>query len=175
MRKPKIHPKYGINLVGINFRERWNILEHATKEEIETYVSNVKHVKKVKQDLPRTATWWERKQKTVNETVQNTYFRKLWRVRHSQTFQKDKIYRVDRNIPRYSTKLGPSTGDGYATSYHFERQRKHNLNKNDMLILTKTDEMGNLYFMKLNEITAPHPYVFNRDNANLGYIVPVEA
>ena len=173
MRKPKTHPKYGINLVGISFRERWNIVEHATKEELETYSNNVKRIKEIK--VLNEGTWWERKQKTVNESVQNTYLRKTWRVRHSKTFETDKIYRMDRHIQRYNTKLGPSTGEGYATSYQFERQRKHVLFEGDLVILTKRDEMGNLYFSKVSEITATHPYVFNRDNANLGYIVPVEA
>ena len=82
---------------------------------------------------------------------------------------------MDRNLARWNTKLGPTSGDGFATSYQFERDRKHMLSDGDLLILTKRDDMGNLYFSKINEITAAHPYVFNRDNANLGYIVPVEA
>ena len=48
IRKPKIHPKYNINLVGISFRERWNIVEFATKSELETYIANFKHIKKSK-------------------------------------------------------------------------------------------------------------------------------
>ena len=48
------------------------------------------------------------------------------------------------------------------------------LDKNDIVILTKVGEMGNLYFAKASEINAPHPYVFNRENANLGYIRKVE-
>ena len=39
IRKPRVHPVYGTNLVGINFRERWNIVETATKVEIETYIT----------------------------------------------------------------------------------------------------------------------------------------
>ena len=48
------------------------------------------------------------------------------------------------------------------------------LNKNDIVMLTKIDEMGNLYFTKASEIDAKHPYVFNRENAYLGFILPVE-
>lgn len=172
MRKPKIHPKYNINLVGINFRERWNIVEHATKQELETYIANDKRIKEMK--ALNEGSWWDRRKKTVNERTQNTYLRKVWRVRQSLTFETDKIYRMDRSIARWSTKLGPSTGEGFATSYQFEKEKKHALWAGDLLILTKRDEMGNLYFSKINEITAAHPYVFNRDNANLGYIVPVE-
>ena len=174
MRKPKTHPKYKINLVGINFRERWNIVQHATKEELETYIENYKHIKTSRLNN-LDGSWWARKQRVVNELTQNIYLRKVWRVRHSKSFETDKIYRMDLNIARYNTKLGPSTGEGLAISYQFERQMKHALFNGDLLILTKRDEMGNLYFSKVNEITAAHPYVFNRDNANLGYIVPVEA
>jgi len=173
IRKPRVHPIYQINLVGINFRERWNIVETATKEELETYIKNSNHVKK--QRTLHSGSWWETRQTTVDARIQNTYFRKLWRTRFSQAFEKDKIYRMDRNLARWNTKLGPTTGNGFATSYQFERERKHVLSDGDLLILMKRDEMGNLYFSKINEITAAHPYVFNRDNANLGYIVPVEA
>ena len=174
MRKPKIHPKYNISLVGINFRERWNIVEYATKEEIETYIKNARHIKQIKQDYADNMSWWDMKQKTINESVQNTYLRKVWRVRHSQSFTSDVIYRVRRNIPRWNTKLGPRNGNGLAVAYQYERNRSHVLNKGDLLTLTRKDEMGNLYFIKLDEITAPHPYVFNRDNANLAYVIPVE-
>ena len=174
MRKPKIHPRFFINLVGTNFRERWNVVEHATKDELENYISNTKHIKKIKIEH-WGKNWWQQKQMTINESVQNTYMRKIWRIRHSKTFKKDVIYRVDRNIARWNTKLGPTTGEGFATTYQFERERKHSLNKGDLLTLTKVDEMGNLYFIKIDNVTAPHPYVLNRENANLAYHVPVEA
>ena len=175
MRKPKIHPKYGIELYGINFRERWNVLQHATKEELCIYIANHEHVKKAKRDYQSRHSWWERKTRIINESTQNIYLRKLWRKRHSESFQKDVLYRVDRKIARWNTKLGPSRGDGLATSYHFDRNRDQQLNKDDILILLKVDEMGNLYFSKVNQIAAKHPYVFNRENANLGYIVPLES
>lgn len=172
MRKPKIHPVYGTSLVGINFRERWNIVQNATKEELETYISNCAHIDNHKRNLDDS--WWVRKQKTVNESVQNTYLRKLWRKRHSESFQFDVLYRVDRNIARWNQKLAPKTGDGLATSYHFDRDRNFRLCKDDIIVLTKIDEMGNLYFAKIDEIHASHPYVFNRDNGQLGWILPVE-
>ena len=173
IRKPKIHPVYNINLVGINFRERWNIVEYATKEEIESYIRNFKHIKLARQKN-WGSTWWELKEKTVNEATQNVYLRKLWRKRHSESFQQDILYRVDKNIARWSTKLGPIGGDGIGTAYHFDRQRNHRLSKNDILMLTRVDEMGNLYFMKASEVDAKHPYVFNRDNAQLSFIIPVD-
>lgn len=175
MRKPKYHPTYKIELVGINFRERWNVVQQATKEELECYIANFRYIKKEKSDNRENGkSWWEQKQTTINESTQNNFLRKLWRKRHSETFQKDVLYRVDRNIARWNQKLGPKTGEGLATSYHFDRHRSHFLKVNDMVVLTKVDEMGNLYFAKINEINAPHPYVFNRDNAQLGWILPLK-
>jgi len=174
IRKPKLHPNYGINLVGINFRERWNIVEYATKIEIETFIKNLKHIKQSKSDREGTKDWWTRKQEIINEQVHNNHLRKLWRKRHSESFQKDVLYRLDRNIQRWNQKLGPKTGEGIMTSYHLDRHRNFKLNKDDIVILTKVDELGNLYFSKISEINAPYPYVFNRENAQLGWILPVE-
>ena len=174
MRKPKIHPTYGTNLVGINFRERWNVVEYATKEEICRFIYNHDHIKRTRRNLSGDTrrNWWDRKQAVVNETTQNTYLRKLWRKRHSESFQQDVLYRVDRNIRRWNIKLGPKMGDGISVSYHFDRNNQ-GLSKNDILIFTKRDEMGNLYFAKADEIDAPNPYVFNRENAQLGWILPL--
>ncbi len=173
MRKPKIHPQYGISLVGTNFRERWNVVQNATKQELEIYISNCKTIEENKRK--KDVHWWERKQKTINESTQNIYLRKVWRKRHSETFQNNVLYRVDRNIARWNTKLGPKTGEGIATCYHFDRSRNFSLQKDDIIILTKRDEMGNLYFSKASDISAQFPYVFNRDNAQLGWILPVES
>ena len=173
IRKPKIHPKWpDINLVGINFRERWNVVEYATKEEICRYIANHEHIKGIKSVSHRT--WWERKQEVVNETTSNNYLRKLWRKRYSESFKKDVLYRVDRNIRRWNLKLGPKFGDGLAVSYHYTRVAT-GLNINDLLLLTKVDEMGNLYFMKADAVDAPNPYVFNRENAQLGWILPIKS
>ena len=173
IRKPKVHPNYGISLVGINFRERWNIVEYATKEEIQTYIKNAKHIKQSRKDN-WGSDWWSRKQAVINEQAQNNYLRKLWRKRHSESFQKDVLYRLDRTIQRWNQKLGPKTGEGLMTSYHFDRHRTFRLEKDDIVVLTKVDELGNLYFSKISEISAPYPYVFNRDNAQLGWILPVD-
>jgi len=174
IRKPKIHPKYGLDLVGINFRERWNIVEYATKEELCRYIANYEHINKIKRNY-YDKSWWDQKTAVINQSTQNNYLRKLWRKRHSESFQKDVLYKVSKNIARWSTKLGPTYGDGLATSYHFDRSRQLQLVKNDIIILLKVDELGNLYFAKISEINAPHPYAFNRDNANLGFIVQVES
>jgi len=173
MRKPKIHPIYEINMVGINFRERWNVVQYATKDELETYITNTNHIKKKKLESTTARDWWSRKQSVVNESTCNNYLRKLWRKRHSESFDKDVLYRVDRNIRRWNLKLGPKFGEGIAVSYHFSRDMS-GLNKGDVLVYTKTDEMGNLYFQRVDQIDAPNPYVFNRENAQLGWILPVK-
>ena len=119
IRKPKTHPTYGTNLIGINFRERWNIVMFATKDELETYIDNFNHIKHVKRET-WGMDWWTKKEAMVNESTQNIYFRKLWRKRHSESFQKDILYRVDRKIQRWNLKLAPKTGEGIASSYHFD-------------------------------------------------------
>ena len=173
IRKPKKHPEYGISLVGINFGERWNVVQYATKGELETYISNYKHIKDQKNDLGQT--WWIRRNNTINETTQNIYMRKTWRKRHSEAFQQDKLYRLDKNVARWSTKLGPTEGEGIATAWYFDRHQTQKLQKGDIVMLTKVDEMGNLYFAKADQIDAKHPFVFNRDNAQLSYVVPLDS
>ena len=42
-------------------------------------------------------------------------------------------------------------------------------------MLTKVDEMGNLYFVKADDVDAKHPFAFNRDNAQLSYVVPLDS
>ena len=173
IRKPKTHPEYKIDLVGINFRERWNIVEYATKEELETYIANYKHIEVEKRDYDRH--WWDRRESMINETTQNNYLRKLWRKRHSESFQKDVLYRVDKSIARWSVKLGPKQGDGIGSAWMFDRHRTQSLLKGDILMLTKIDEMGNLYFVKANDVDARYPYVFNRDNVQLSYVLPLDS
>ena len=178
VRKPKIHPQYKMSLVGINFRERWNIVQYATKEEICRYIANFEHIKTKKRNNREANTrnsWWEQKMEVVNESTQNVYLRKLWRKRHSESFETKQLYQVQKNIARWSTKLSPTFGDGLNTAYHFDRSRGVLLRKGDIIVLTRVDEMGNLYFSKINDIAAAHLFVFNRDNAHLGFIMPMSA
>lgn len=171
IRKPKIYN--GLKLVGINFRERWNVVEHATIDELKLYINNFNYIKKEQfENLDKS--WWDRRQAIINERIQNVHLRKVWRKRHSESFKPEILYRVDRNIARWNTKLGPSSGEGLATAYQFERTRDHTLIKDDIVVLTKTDEMGNLYFAKISDINSKHPYVFNRDNAQLSWILPID-
>ena len=144
IRKPKKHPTYGMSLVGINFGERWNVVQYATKRELEIYISNYKHIKDQKNDLGKT--WWQRRNNTINQSTQNIYMRKTWRKRHSEAFQQDKLYRLDKNIARWSTKLGPTEGEGIAPAWYFDRQQTQKLQKGDIVMLTKVDEMGNPIF-----------------------------
>ena len=121
IKKPKTHPTYGTRLVGINFRERWNVVLHATKDEIELYVNNFLKIKEAKKNRrSNPMPWWEWKQTFANEQVQNIYLRKVWRKRYSDTFQPQVLYKMDRTIERYNTKLSPKTDNGVGSIYHFD-------------------------------------------------------
>ena len=183
MRKPRTHPKHDIELVGINFRERWNVVQQGTKEELEKYIANFRYIQEQNRIYKSTEySWWKKREMTINESVQNLYIRKVWRKRHSESFAKEILYKVDKHILKWNLKLGPKYGEGIASRYQWGIDQKsrtstgnQTLRKNDMVILTNIDEMGNLYFSKINEINASHPYVFNRESAQLGFIVPLES
>ena len=84
IRKPKTHPTYGMNLVGINFRERWNVVEYATQIEIEKYIELFRFNKQNRKAAG--SRYYEWREKIVPAQAQMRYLRKLWRIRHSQTF-----------------------------------------------------------------------------------------
>ena len=178
MRKPKLHPEYEINLVGINFMERWNVVQQASKQEILDYISNFNNMKKIKTQMGEESNgrkWWAYRKAVASYTAHNQYLRKLWRTRLSHLFGTDKLYRLDRSINGYETKIGPSSTPGYENAYYFLDTHEFNrLRKGDLLILTNKDELGNLYFGKADDINSAHPYVFQRDNKNLSFIIPLE-
>lgn len=173
MRKPKIHPEYGINLVGIQFGTRWNVVSMATKDEIQKFISNFSHIQEIRRSNRR---WWDKRLNTANETTQNNYFKKLWRKRYGETLQKDVLYRCDRNFGRWDIKLAPSTGEGSASSYIFTRDQSslYRISKGDILVMTKSDELGNLYFSKINEISSKHLFVFSNTSDHLSFFVPLK-
>ena len=174
MRKPKIHPKYSIRLVGISFGTRWNTVSMASEDELKTFIQNVKKIKDI--NSSKESTWWERRRSMASEIAQNNHFRKLWRKRYSETFKENTLYRSDRNFNRWDIKLAPSTGEGIAASYifNYHRDAKYGISKGDILVKTGTDELGNLYFCKINEIAAKHSFVFPRTSNYLSYIVPLD-
>lgn len=176
MRKPNTHPEYGINLKGINFSTRWNVLQKAQKGELLEFTANFHEIKKfLHKRNAREISWWEYKKQTAELRMKNTYFRKLWRSRHASTFKEGVLYRMDKSIGRWGTKLGPRQGCGTIGLWSLDKEREYTLDKNDLIVLTQVDELGNLYFSKIDQIDATYPFVFGMFDQNLAFVVPVES
>jgi hypothetical protein len=177
MRKPKIHPEYGINLVGIQFGIRWNAILCATEQELINFISNYRSIKEEeKKHRAHSRDWWEAKKATINESTDNVYYRKLWKVRHSKTFDESKLYKIDKkSIYRWDTKLSSSSGIGTIPTYLVDRDRKFSLSRNDIMIYSHTDDLGNVFFMKADSIDVAHLYAFSRESRQLQYIIEVES
>ena len=181
IRKPKSHPTYGTNLVGISFSERWNVVQMATKDELERFISNYSRIKDAKTKYRTKGTrqdYWEYKSSIADLVVQNNYLRKLWRKRYGETLTHDVIYRIDRKIARWNLKLAPAEHDGSASAWNFRTSNGFvhgDLEKGVYLVLTKKDEIGNLYFAKISEIDTKHQFVFPRESSQIGMIVPIES
>ena len=181
IRKPRIHPEYGIKLFGTNFQERWNVVQYATETELQHYIKHSDVVKLANDKYnSRNLTgrnYWQHQDTVINEKTENVHFRKLWRVRYSKTFDTNKLYKIDKKqIYRWDIKLSSISGIGLCSAYKFKRQPiAMVLNKNDIMIYSHSDELGNVYFLKAGEINAPHLYCFNRENKQLGYFIEVES
>lgn len=185
IRKPKLHPVYGTNLVGISFSERWNVVQMATKEELNRFIANFNHIKEAKTNYRNNwdknstrQSYWEYKSSICDHQVQNNYLRRLWRKRYGETLTSDVIYQIDRKIARWNLKLAPAEHDGTASAWMFRTSGgfvHDDLRKGEFLLLTKRDEIGNLYFAKISEIDTKHQFVFSRDSAQIGNLVPIES
>jgi hypothetical protein len=176
IKKPKIHPEYGINLVGIQFGIRWNAVLCATQQEIINFISNYRLIKSMAKKPPTSRDWWATKKATINESSENAYYRKLWKVRHSQTFDKSKLYRIDKkSIYRWDTKLSSSSGVGTIPTYLVDRDRNFSLSRNDIMIYSHMDDLGNVFFMKADSIDVAHLYAFSRESRQLQYFIEIES
>ena len=181
IKKPKIHPEYGINLVGIQFGIRWNAVLCATKQEIINFINNYISIKKItkqywKDRINQTGRWYVLKKATSNPSAENAYYRKLWKVRYSKTFDKSKLYRIDKkSIYRWDTKLSSSSGVGTIPTYLVDRDRKFSLSRNDIMIYSHVDDLGNVFFMKADSIDVAHLYAFSRESRQLQYIIEIES
>ena len=173
IRKPKFHPKYGTQLVGINFRERWNVVQGATKEEIERYIA----LEKERRANPRHMfkTWSDWVSVATPLRSEQTYLRKIWRLRYGQSFNDGELYRVDRVIHRYNQKLGLPSCNGTVSPYQVDRDRRQKLKVGSIVVLTHVDELGTLYFSKIDAITDHYTFAFSRDSAQLGSLVVMES
>ena len=164
-RKPKIHPKYKIELSGVNFRERWNVVSHATKEELELYIANEKFQMNNKRN--QFSNYWEWKASTSVPKAQNIQLRKLWRIRFANSFESDKLYKITRSIPSYSQRIGTPGCDGTLRPYEVDRERNYRLSVGDVLVLNHRDELGTLYFSNIKDIGSKYTYAFLRDTVLL--------
>ena len=107
IRKPKVHK--GINIVGISFSERWNIVQEATLEEFTRFLE----LYKLKKETLGLGKWvWENRRRCIPYQAEMINLRKTWRLRYGSKFHKDQLYRFDRNIARYEIKLAPKDGPG---------------------------------------------------------------
>ena len=173
MRKPKLHPEWGMSLVGINFRERWNVVQKATQAELERYIE----LETQKRETPRSnfKDWGQWMTVTTPMRAEQTYLRKTWRLRYGKAFTDGQLYRVDKTIYRYNQKLGIPRCNGTVSPYQVDRHRRCKLEVGAIIVLTHVDELGTLYFSKIDAITEPYTYAFSRDSSQLGSLVPVEA
>ena len=189
IRKPSIHPEYGIKLRGTDFLERWNIIQHATKAELQHYIKNCDAIilenNKYKSRADQRRNYWQHQDNIINEKIENAYYRNLWRVRYFKAFDTNKLYKIDKKkISNWDIKLSSAGGIGLCSAYRFSPYSQYGagspyssmrLYKDDIMIYSHSDELGNVYFLKAGEINAPHLYCFNRENKQLGYFVEVES
>ena len=172
IRKPKHHPTYGTRLVGINFRERWNVVQMGTKEELERYIELEKRKRAETRD--NFKSWADWITKITPMRAEQTFLRKTWRLRYGQSLNDGQLYRVDKTVYRYNQKLGIPRCNGTVSPYQVDRTRRCKLEVGNILVLTHVDELGTLYFSKIDAITEQFTYAFSRDSSQLGSLVPVE-
>ena len=165
--KSQRRPKKWMNICieGIRFSMAWRVIEKsATKKELQDFVNK-----------------WHRKNKELDWTYSNTqqrvridcslrWYRDVWRKRYSESLlQHDGLFQVSRKINRYNWKKAAELGG-------------HNMwresvwpKKGDFLILAKTDELGNLYFLLNNQqgLSDGVEIVVPRNNHVIDSIVPV--
>ena len=175
MRKPKIHPIHGIDLVNINFRERWNIVQMGTKSELEEYI---KLYRQERGEYKRLHGKWDRSVAGKREgwKSQMRQLRSMWRLRYGKTFSGDKLYRVDKRINRWQIKSSPKDGDGRMGVWYLEQvdRTKYTFEVGDLLMFSHTCELGNHYFRRPDDVACPHLVVFRSTDTSLGSVVEVD-
>ena len=175
MRKPKEH--FGISTRGIKFRERWNIVKMATKEEFKEFVDLEKKALGIAVRDPQTNKWNASfHAKKENYRVQQRYLRKCWRLRYGAQFKKEQLYRIDKIIHRYNCKVSPRGANGVMGLWTISRLGTNikGLVINTIVMYSHTDELGMHYFTRADQIDSPHQYVFKPDDHQLCAIVPLE-
>jgi len=174
MRKPKQHPLYGMDLVGINFRERWNIVQMATEEEIIEYIKIFNRRKQeahAYQMGTYNTLYFSSKEFNLSRL---RHLRKTWKLRYGKNFSAENLYQVDKRINRWSLKVTPPGKDGQVGTWALRNNRnQYNLQVGTILMYSHSCELGNHYFHQAQKLADPHLIVLKPDDANIGSIVLV--
>ena len=172
IKKPKKH--LGMDLIGIKFNERWNIVEQGTEQEIRRFVE----LYKLRKDTLYPDPWkWEKRKKCIPWQAEMINLRKTWRLRYGSKFRQDQIYRFDRNISHYDIKLSPKEGPGCFGTWSVRGELPNGfapVKKNAILHYSHQDELGNHYFYNLEYVDSLYLITFKRDDKHLASIIPLE-
>ena len=172
LKKPRQH--LGLPLTGISFSERWNIVEMATKPELERFISLLNKRKEI---LSPNKWDWEKRRQAIPMQSEMINLRKTWRLRYGQQFRQDQLYQFDRNIASYDIKLSPKNGPGCFSIWSVRRQLPSGfapVQKGTILHYSHKDELGNHYFFNLEYIDSPYLITFKRDDKHLASIIPIK-
>lgn len=171
IKKPKNYK--GLRLIGISFNERWNIVEMASKEELERFIF-------LWQERKTTLGGgfdWDKRRAVIPLSAEMNNLRKTWRLRYGLQFKKEQLYRFDRQIAMYEVKLSPKQGNGQFATWTVRQDLPLGykpVQKNTILHYSHSDEVGNHYFYNLEHVDSPYLITFKRDDRHLASIVPME-
>lgn len=172
LKKPRQH--LGLNLVGIQFSERWNIVEMANKAELERFI----FLWKERKDILTPHKWdWSKRREAIPLQSEMINLRKTWRLRYGTQFHEGELWRFNRNIASYDIKLSPKDGPGCFSIWSIRSKLPSGyvpVEKNTILHYSHRDELGNHYFYNLEYIDSPYLITFKRDDKHLASIVPLE-
>ena len=173
IKKPKMH--FGISTKGIQFRERWNIVEMATKDEFKEFIKIENKINNM--SVQHRGKWnWPLHSKREEQRVKQRYLRKCWRLRYGSQFKKDQLYRIDKIIHRYNCKISPRGSNGVMGLWTLRHEQGNlkGLSIGSIIMYSHTDELGMHYFTRVDQVDNPHLYVFKADDHQLCAIVPLE-
>lgn len=172
LKKPKYH--LGLVLTGIKFSERWNVVQEATKEELERFI----FLYKERKEILTPHVWdWEKRREAIPLQSEMINMRKTWRVRLGNKLKPNTLYRFDRSIAPYDIKLSPKDGHGNFSIWSIRKQLPDGyipVRKDSILHYSHRDELGNHYFYNLKYIDSPYLITFKRDDKHLASIIPLE-
>ena len=172
LKKPRYH--MGLNLIGVSFSERWNVVQEATKAELERFI----FLFNKRKDLLTPSKWdWEKRRQAIPLASEMINMRKTWRMRLGNKLKTEQLYRFDRRIANYDIKLSPEDGPGCFSIWSIRSQLPYGyvpVQKDTILHYSHKDELGNHYFYNLEYIDSPYLITFKRDDKHLASIIPLE-